>query len=152
MQNTGETGPHNYREEADGKGKCVMAAIATYNFKKWNGYQWASGGLLNYEKCFWYLLKFRWKGGRVRYATSDEAPGAMTVPAADDPARLVTIPRLEPARAQRTLGVYIAPDGNCKEQMSVLVQKATEWAKQLGEAKLPGATRWIAYSACVKDD
>ena len=138
------------QQEAFERGQSLMTEVATKNFNLWSKYQWASGGLLNYEKCFWYLLQFKWDGWRARYVTKADMPDTLTVPRANTPSQHITIPRFEPSEAQRTLGVYIAPDGNCKTQMAVLLEKMQDWITRLSRASLRNGDRWMAYCSCIK--
>ena len=48
-----------------------------------------------------------------------------------------TVERIEPTRAQKTLGVYLAPDGNEDDQFTALVEKSQAWADQIRSGHLP---------------
>ncbi len=85
----------------------------------------ATGGTLVPEKCFWYAIKFQWSNNKWTYMNQEQAPAKLMVQ--DKTGQLVTIPCLKPSKAQRTLGVQLALDGNNKEEAKYLTQVTLEW-------------------------
>ena len=49
---------------------------------------WATGGPLRPDKCFWYLIGFRWHGSKWSYITKDDDGSTISIPslAGDDDA------------------------------------------------------------------
>lgn len=87
----------------------------------------ASGGALQLTKCLWFCITWQWTDhGDARISTIDETPCSMmlTHGRGTDPS---PIERLPPEESTKTLGVYIAPDGNQKKQFEVLVEKAKKF-------------------------
>jgi len=69
----------------------------------WHSLLWATGGKLVPEKCFWYLVDFKWDNNQWTYKKTGDVQGQITVRINQD--KHITIPRLEPSEAHRTLGV-----------------------------------------------
>jgi len=45
----------------------------------WHGLLKATGGELVPEKCFWYLINFKWLNKQWKYKTSQELPGLLSI-------------------------------------------------------------------------
>ena len=104
----------------------------------------ATGGMLGFNKCYWFLIKFRWKRGKLHMETIDEAPGELKINT-DDERQQVTITRLEPSHGLRTLGVRLAPDCNQKDEHSFRLQQAKDIAKLIWNAPLSRQEATIAH-------
>jgi len=76
----------------------------------------ATSGAIIPEKTFWFLIDFAWKAGQWRYKSIDESPGKLY--ANDIHGNRVSLRRYEAHEAQETLGVFLAPDGNHREQIA----------------------------------
>jgi hypothetical protein len=101
----------------------------------WEGLIRATGGALVVEKSSWWLIDFRWNvDGSARYVTTMDHPGELRIKDADGVIKC--IPRLDPSEAFVTLGTCLAPDGNGKEQMAVMVDQAKTWAARIRTAPL----------------
>jgi len=92
----------------------------------WHGLLWATRGKLVPEKCFWYLIDFKWENNKWAYKKTGEAPGQIRVMINQE--EQITIPRLEPSEAHRTLGIQLAPDGNDLEETKHLWDVTAEWS------------------------
>ena len=60
-------------------GMSPLTLITNNNSQKWSAYNWSSGGKLNYDKCFWYLLHLILKGRRYCLASKDDIKGELDV-------------------------------------------------------------------------
>jgi len=78
----------------------------------WEGLLKASRGALVLEKCFWYAMKFKWSNNKWMYMNQEQLPTKLTVQ--EDSRKQVTIPRLKPSEACRTLRVQLAPMATMK--------------------------------------
>jgi len=58
----------------------------------------------------------------------------------DENQQTIIIPRLDPSKAQRMLGVRLAPDGNDKEEVKHLQEVTSTWKTQIAQAKATKAT------------
>jgi hypothetical protein len=56
---------------------------------------------------------------------------------------------LEVTEARKTLGVFIAMDGNQRDQTQALWEKATKWADQVRTGRLSHAEAWFSLQFCV---
>jgi hypothetical protein len=65
--------------------------------------------------------------GTWRYMTKEEAPGEISMRAADSEER-ATLTRKEPHEAAKTLGIFASPDGNQEAQMEYLRDQGIEFA------------------------
>jgi len=92
---------------------------------QWDGLLWATGEALALEKCFWYLVDFKYANTKWKYKTCSQAPGNITM--LDSTCKQVTIQRLEPSEARQTLGVRLALDRNMEAELAYLVDMAKAW-------------------------
>jgi len=76
----------------------------------WHKLLQATGRDLVPDKCFWYLLDFKWEQNKWRYKNSSKLPSQLMVK--NEKNNTITIPHLEPLDARCALGVWIAPDSN----------------------------------------
>jgi hypothetical protein len=75
----------------------------------------ATGGDLVPNKSYWYLINFVWTGEKWRYATKEDIPGDILINNVNDIGR-ARLQRYEASEAQKTLGVFLAMDGNNMEE------------------------------------
>lgn len=75
---------------------------------------WATGGLLRTDKCFWYLVGFEWTGSQWRYLTKADNSSSIAIP--NIRGEQEQVKRHEVEVAEETLGVFVAVDGNLKEE------------------------------------
>jgi len=100
----------------------------------WHKLLQATGGDLVPEKCFWYFVDFKWHNLKWVYKTVQESPGQLQVTSNNN--KPITLQRLEPWEARRTLGVRIAPDGNNDAKVQYLSQVAAEWRTKMATAHI----------------
>ena len=93
----------------------------------WEGGLKATGGASVPSKSYWYLINFIWTGEKWRYATKEDFPGDISIRTTDDSVR-ETLQRLETDIARDTLEVFLAMDGNNKEEVRHLREKAEDFA------------------------
>jgi hypothetical protein len=101
----------------------------------WQGGIRATGGALAPSKSYWVLVDFKWKYGEWSYKSRRDSPGSVTVKDSEGVPQVLE--RVDVHEARRTLGVYLAPDGNCKEQKRILGEKAQTFADRLKAKKMP---------------
>jgi len=100
----------------------------------WHGLLQATGGDLVPDKCFWYLIDFKWERGQWRYIQWDESAWPLRIHRENGTS--VVIPRLATSEAHRTLGVRLAPDGNNLAEFAHLKEEALQWKNHMVSAKL----------------
>jgi hypothetical protein len=101
----------------------------------WGGLIKATGGAFSLKKSRWWLIDFKWNtDGTWSYATNEDNPGVIL--AEDFDARIKEVTRLAPSKAFKTLGVWIAPDGNQTRAFQEMCNVAVKWADQIRVAYL----------------
>ena len=113
----------------------------------WCSLLWASGGALRPKKCWWCCISFRWKGSRWRFAREDEVPFTMVVK--DGRGEEQPIKRCSPHDAERTLGVWCAPDGRWNVQIEKLKEASKVWAEQMRTSWLNKHEAFISLNTTI---
>jgi hypothetical protein len=80
----------------------------------WDGGIRVTGGALEPEKSFWYLISFFWDESVWRYTTVQETPSDISV--RNHHGERIKLDRLEASESILTVGVETAPDGNSEEE------------------------------------
>ena len=100
----------------------------------WVGYLQATGGAINPEKSYWYMLDYRWTGTDWVYRSASQMPGEMTAPNPDGEVKPLI--RKAPSEGAKQLGIYSTPDGSCHAEREYLASKAVKFAHSLGHSGL----------------
>ena len=100
----------------------------------WEGGLRASGGALVPAKSYWYLIDHWWNGKEWKYLTTDQLPAKLKVKEVNGQNK-VALERLEASEAKETLGVFLSVDGNNREQIDELQDKAEKFAAQVRTSK-----------------
>jgi len=103
-----------------------------------------TGSKLVPDKCFWYLVNFKWQNQQWKYKNNKELPGQINVTINQN--KHITIPRLETSKVWRTLGIQLALDGNDNTKAQYLQEVAAEWARNMARANLNWAD--AEFSLC----
>ena len=98
--------------------------------QKWERILYSSGGSLELRKCFWYLVYWEWVDGRPQMMPSISSPAMIALTKGHIPVYMV-IERKETWEAMRTLGIWVAPDGNYRKEAQFLWTKANTFAAHL---------------------
>ena len=109
----------------------TMIAKLNHIAQTWENILFNSGGALNLSKCSWYTMYWDWKNGRPILRRNDTDNPTLTLVTQGNTTDPTTIKRLPLSKASRILGVYLAPDGNFSEQLTVLKTKADGFAIKL---------------------
>jgi hypothetical protein len=114
----------------------------------WEGGLRATGGALVPAKSYWYLIDFRWQNGKWKYVTKAELPGEISIRDTCGTQR-VQLERVDPKEARETLGVFLSMDGNNKEQILQLRQKAEKWSECIRAGYLDREDAWYAINTTI---
>jgi hypothetical protein len=114
---------------------------------RWEGSVRATGGALVPSKSYWYLIDFVWQNGAWKYRSKKVMPGEITIRGVDG--LRVTLERLEPSEARETLGVYIAMDGNWREEIKALLEKTSTFADQMRVGFIKPNDAWYAFNTTI---
>jgi len=116
--------------------RAVMSKMQQ-SLNLWHGLLKATGGDLVPDKCFWYLINFTWVKDRWQYAKWKDQERTLSIPSSDG--TKIMIPRLDTSKARRTLGVWLAPDGNNQAEYQHLRDETLRWKNHMITSNLPWA-------------
>ena len=86
---------------------------------QWVGMLESTGGAINPDTSYWYLLDFKWTGTEWQYRTKGDIPGEIFTN--DLEGNRVAVKRLEADQAEKTLGIMMVAGGNmdaCSDRIS----------------------------------
>lgn len=109
----------------------------------WVGILRATGGAIRPDKSFWYLISWHFRNGKWSWQSQDQTPGEIRVHDADN--QLRNLDRLAPNEARKTLGVFVAPNGNWRKQIDYLKEKSRVFASQLETNFISRSEAWYAF-------
>jgi len=112
--------------------------------QEWEKLLYSTGGALNLQKCFWFLLSWRWVGGKAKLHTQLTLPASLTMTAGLDNTP-TTIPRIEPTQSFRTLGVYLTPSGCNKGAQTVLQDIVLQYATHITGSRINRQHALVSY-------
>ena len=103
-----------------------------------------SGGALNLKKCHWWMMYWEWKDGRptLRPHTKDD-PSVYLSKGRDK--TLHTIKHSATTKANRILGVFLAPNGDFTTQLEILRDKAQKYSARLRKSRLTAGEAYTFY-------
>jgi hypothetical protein len=104
--------------------------------QSWEKLLYSTGGASNLSKCFWFVLSWCWVGGKAFLQTTTSLPGEVRMTSEGNLKTQITIPRIEPTAAFRTLGVHISPSGSNKAAISILREFALEYSTNIKGSKV----------------
>lgn len=110
----------------------------------WERLLFSTGGAINMQKSFWYLLAWVWKNGTPKLVTTKSAPGEMELTSGSS-TTLTTVPRLEVTDSFRTLGVYISPSGSQLKQTKILRQNSEQYYIHVNSSTLSPDEAYTSY-------
>ena len=112
----------------------------------WDQLMEVTGAAIAPDKCWWYLVTFTWNGGRWSY--SDEGQAFDLIVRNKDGVH-EKLKYLTSDLAMEMLGVYLAPDGNEREQISQMRQKSELWGTYMQEGTLRDFEAWNALNTTI---
>ena len=100
--------------------------------KLWSGGIQATGGAINPEKSFCWLLDYEWcaQSGIWKYRKIDPG-GELRLQIYGLSGRLEPLNHLLPTQSERTLGVMLAPQEDHQAQLQFVLDKAKDWTETL---------------------
>ena len=112
----------------------------------WEGGVRCTGGAIVPAKSHWYNISFKWKEGQWSYDEIDETKSLTVLNEFQERVELKQIPV---SKAKKTLGVFLAPDGNNEDMLQYLIQKAQEWSEQMRVGQLGRDEIWRALQTTI---
>jgi hypothetical protein len=110
----------------------------------WERLLFTTGGAINMQKSFWYLMARVWKNGQPIPAPISKAPGNMDLTSGYNTFP-TTVPHIEVTEAFRTLGVYISPSGSQQKQIKILRQHSEEYSINVSMSSLTPDDAYSSY-------
>ena len=113
----------------------------------------STGGRLALHKCFWTTLRFHWEEGKAVIEHYDEAAreqdgnedASIKLTQGGDFSKKFVIKRIGAGTSYRTLGVYIAANGNQQRQKEVLLGRSTTWSIKVSTSNLTQEEKLTSY-------
>ena len=113
---------------------------------RWTGVLTVMGGKLAPQKSWYYLIDFVWTGTKWRYISIVEMPAEFML--IDKDGNRYPLVRLEVLEGLKSLGVYIAVNGNKKAQKVYLIKKVRKYAEQPRTSQCTPNTAMYTYNSC----
>ncbi len=100
----------------------------------WNGMIWDTKGALVPERTFWYAIHFSWQEAPSEYTPQEDL--SVNLEMINLSRQVNTAERLEPTKAQRTLGISQYPAETMEREIAYLTNVATAWRDEVQTRKL----------------
>jgi hypothetical protein len=133
---------HSTRESPSRTAEGLQQAVDT-----WEGGLKVTGGAFGPEKSYWYLVSFKWSGGRWIYAPFEDTPSTLYMNDINKVRKAVR--RIDTHQAEETLGVWIAPNGNTTVQCNKMKEKALLWADHMRTGSIRKHETWLALTSTI---
>ena len=112
----------------------------------WERLLFASGGALALQKCFYYLVHWKWTPHGFPFLSSvTDIPTTLLQMTSGRSTSTTTIPRVESSIGKRTLGVRLAPDGSFTQEFAHRQEQAITWVRNITNAPLTRDEVYTAY-------
>jgi len=115
----------------------------------WERTLFTTGGVLNLQKSFWYLMSWGWKNG-VPYLLSNSHSAATVSLTSGYNTAPELLPRIEPSSSFRTLGVYLSPSGCQKKQCQVLRNHAQHYYDRVQFSSITPTEALLSFFSLYK--
>jgi hypothetical protein len=109
----------------------------------WERLRFSTGGSINLQKSFWYLIARQWKHGQSKLMTIAQQPMEILLTSGYSTSPEI-LPRIEPTQAFRMLGIYISASGCQKKQVEVLRTSAQRYYEYLHKSTLFPAEAYLS--------
>jgi hypothetical protein len=111
------------------------------------GVLWATGGAVDPEKSFWYLIRFCWKNGQWAYVSNEDTSASLSN--RNDAGNRVKLESLEVTEAHKTLGVKTPPTGDNTAQFEHMLEASHKWAAQIKASDMRQNDAWLALRSTI---
>ena len=111
--------------------------------QSWEKAAKVTGGAIAPEKCWWYMVEFRWDENCDWHYVEMEQPHRYNMFVNDHNNLTKQIKYLPPYKANEMLGVHIAPDGNNVEQINQMLTKASKAAEIIRTTPVSPHEAWL---------
>jgi hypothetical protein len=118
-----------------------MVATITSIASLWDRLLFYSGGSLNLQKCAWHITYWEWEHGRPRLRTPNSNDKQIVICSAQT-GKDETIKQQHYHQSSRILGAHLTPSGEFATQLSVMRDKADNYAIKLRSPRLRPSDIW----------
>lgn len=102
----------------------------------------STGGSLNHEKCYWWMVDYICVNGEWNYAPQVE--WELTIPLPDGSRHPIV--QQDVRESKKMLGIWSNPAGNDKKHLEeVVLKKYRTWIDRSKNGHLPAKLNWISY-------
>ncbi len=120
----------------------AILLAAQNNLNKWAKLLIATGGALNPDKCYWYMVLYVCREEEWMY--DDTKLYELTIILPDETRRAIT--QLHVTDSPKILGVWSLPNGSDKKHIQeVVIGKTAKWVGRLKNSHLPLYLAWRVY-------
>jgi len=121
-----------------------------FNMQRHTYYIAPTGGSLALDKCTWYQIQFSFDSNGDPYILNKtQLPGEIEV-LKNFNGEKVQIKRLEFDQAHRTLGYFVAPDGNTQAHYDFTSELVHAWKSRVTSSRLNDSQRLQSYESVLK--
>ena len=131
---------------ADGENVEQVHAKLQAMLTLWDELMEVNGAAIATDKCWWYLIDFKWKGGKWSYVSAGKNL-ELTVRDKDNKER--NLEYMTHNEAKEMVGVHLAPDGNQTEQLKALSDKVKKWKDYIAGSPLDDRAVWLALNVTI---
>ena len=112
----------------------------------WTGALFATGGMIEHTKSYWYLIDFKWNQRYMKweYKSIADSPSTLYLRHPGLPSVPLNRKEVQDADPDGTLGTFIAVDGNQTLVLRSLTEKVNEWADKIRTKQLTATEGWLS--------
>jgi hypothetical protein len=108
----------------------------------WSRLLQATGGNLKPEKCYYYILSYRYDRGVARLCTGRELRSYRKLTIPQHSSNECDITLKDPKEATQTLGMLTSPVSDGYAHLAKMLSKCQEWEESIRSSTLPYRDRW----------
>ena len=131
---------------ADGENATQVHAKLQAMLTLWDELMEVNGAAIATDKCWWYLIDFKWRGGKWSYVSAGED---LELKVRDKSNKECKLKYMKHNEAKEMVGVHLAPDGNHKAQLKALTDKVKEWKDYIAVSPLDDRAVWLALNVTI---
>ena len=113
----------------------------------WEGGLRTTGGALVPSKSDWTLVDFEVKNGEWKYTPRNDTEKLSVL---DSKRGRYNLKQLDISTGRLTLGVYIAGDGNWKDEIKYLTKMSQDWAEKVRVGQIHRKDAWMAFRLTIR--
>jgi hypothetical protein len=108
----------------------------------WSRLLQATGGNLKPEKCYYYIMSYRYDGGVARICTGRELRQYRNLTIPQHGGTVIDIALKDPKEATQTLGMFTSPMSDGYAHLAKMLSRCRHWEESIRSSMLPYRDRW----------